>query len=454
MSPLQQETRRIIFVARRMMGENLRAARAIKKLNGVQLFGVCEALPDVDGARVFADLVCFADIHDPDRLTVASRALAAKHGKLDHIVTATETLLHSVACAGERLGMGGMSVATVRRALDKSRLKTILARAGINTARNQVLTSSEDARLFAGQVGFPIVLKPLDGSGALATLRIQSAEQLELALELMRPSPESAVLAEKHLSGQELCIDTITIENEPQFYSICRYHPSILEAVEDQRIQWTCVMPRDITGPYYRNFIEQGLKAVRALSVGNAMTHMEGFLLEEESPCFTDATLRPAGARIGPMLAFAYDADPYLAWARAAVDGCFDGPWERKYAVGTVFLRGTGAGRVKRIQGVEAVSRQVGELIVESRLPRAGAMKSATYTGDGYITIRHSETEVVEEILRWIAQTVHLTYTHSESTAHSSASVRDQWSQRLQDLAKQLNKPAWDDDSLPSLNKT
>jgi Phosphoribosylglycinamide synthetase, ATP-grasp (A) domain len=386
-------------------------------------------------------------------LTVASHALAAKYGKLDHIVTAAEKLLHPVACAGETLGLRGMSAATVRRSIDKSCLKTILARAGINTARNQVLTTSEDARLFASQVSYPIVLKPLDGSGALATLRIRNAEQLELALELMRPSHESAVLAEKHLSGQELCIDTVTIENEPQFYSICRYHPSILEAVEDQRIQWTCVMPRDITGPYYRNFIEQGLKAVRALSVGNAMTHMEGFLLEGESPCFTDATLRPAGARIGPMLAFAYDIDPYLAWARVAVDGCFDGPWERKYAVGTVFLRGTGSGQVKQIKGAEDVSRRVGELVVESRLPRVGAMKSATYTGDGYITIRHPETEVVEETLRWIAQTIHVSYTHSESAAHSSAAVRDLWSQRLQDFTKRLNKPAWDDDSLPGLNK-
>jgi hypothetical protein len=453
MNSLRQETRRIIYVARQMIGDTLRAARAIKKLEGVRLFGLCEALPDADSAKVFADLTCVPDIQDTGQLTAASRALAAKHGKLDRIVTSTERLLHPVACAGEILGLRGMSAATVRQAIDKSCLKTILARAGINTARGQVLTSSEDARVFAGEVGFPIVLKPLEGGGALATLCVRSAEQLEVALELMRPAPESAVLAEKHLSSQELCIDTITIENEPRFHSICRYQPSILEAVEDPRIQWTCVMPRDITGPHYRNFIEQGLKAVRALSVGNAMTHMEGFLPEGESPCFTDATLRPAGARIGAMLAFAYDIDPDLAWARAAVDGCFDGPWLRKYAVGTVFLRGIGSGQVERVQGAEAVSRQVGELVVESRLPRVGAMKSATYTGEGYITIRHPETEVVEETLRWIAQTIHLTYTHSESAAHSSAAIRDQWSQRLQDFANKLTKPAWDDDSLPSLNK-
>lgn len=452
MSWLEPETRRIVFVSRHLVGESLRMARAIRKLDGVQLFGVCEQLPDDDGAPVFADLVRLADAHDTDQLTAAVRGLAEKHGRMDRIVTSTETLLHPAAQASEILGLQGMSVSTVRRALDKSCLKATLERAGINTARDQVLTSSEDARDFVAQVGFPIVLKPLGGSGALATLCIRSADQLELALELMRPAPERALLAEDYLSGQELCIDTITIANEPQFYSICCYRPSILEAVEDPRIQWTCVMPRDMTDPRYRDFIEQGLKAVRALSVGNAMTHMEGFLVEGGKPCFTDATLRPAGARIGPMLAFAYDIDPYFAWARVAVDGCFDGPWERRYAVGTVFLRGTGSGLVEQVEGIDSVSQQVGKLLVESRLPRVGATKSATYTGDGYITIRHPETQVVEDALRWIAQTIRVTYTHPELSVPSSASIRGQWSQRLQYFDKQLNKPAWDNDSLPSLN--
>ena len=115
-----------------------------------------------------------------------------------------------------------------------------------------------------------------------------------------------------------------------------------------------------------RDFIEQGLRAVRALSVGNAMTHMEGFLLDGGGIGFTDVTLRPAGARIGPMLAFAYDIDPYFAWARAAVDGCFDGPWERKYAVGTFFLRGTGSGLVERVHGVDAVMQRAGGLVVDA----------------------------------------------------------------------------------------
>src|SRR5204862_2987575 len=117
----------------------------------------------------------------------------------------------------------------------------------------------------------------------------------------------------------------------------------------------------------YQEFIAQGLKAIRALSVGNAMTHLEGFIDEAGQAWFTDATLRPAGARIAPMLAFAYDIDPYRAWARIAVDGCFDGPWERKYAVGTLFLRGLGVGVVEKRNGIDAMQREFGELLVDWR---------------------------------------------------------------------------------------
>jgi biotin carboxylase len=450
----RQEMRKIVYVSRQLVGESLRAARAIKKLKGVMLLGVCEQLPDEEGASIFAGLIRLDDAHDAEQLTAAAGRFACKHGAIDRIVTATETLLPPVARASEALGLQGLSVAAVTGALDKSCLKAALERNGINTARDRVLTGGEDARQFVAEVGFPVVLKPLGGSGALATLRARGADELELALELMRPTPENPVLAEAYLSGQELCIDTITIANEPRFHSVCCYHPPILEAVEDPRIQWTCVMPRDITGHQYREFIEQGLNAVRALSVGNAMTHMEGFLLEGGRPCFTDATLRPAGARIGPMLAFAYDIDPYLAWARVAVDDCFDGPWERKYAVGTIFLRGIGSGAVEHVRGLESVTREVGGLLVESRLPRVGAAKSATYTGDGYITVRHPETRVVEDALRRVARIVRITYTNPELPASPNAAAAGQWSHRMRYFDKQLTRPAWDDDSLPSLNNT
>ena len=141
------------------------------------------------------------------------------------------------------------------------------------------------------------------------------------------------------------------------------------------------------------------------------------------------------------MLGFAYDIDPRFAWARAVVDGAFDGPWERQYAVGTIFLRGQGAGVIEDVLGLDVVKEKLGELIVDARLPLLKAAKAASYTGDGYLTVRHPETRVVEQTLRSIAETVRIIYSQSEATS----------SNQIRFFNRQLTKPAWEDDSLPAL---
>jgi hypothetical protein len=144
------------------------------------------------------------------------------------------------------------------------------------------------------------------------------------------------------------------------------------------------------------------------------------------------------------MLGFAYDIGPHLAWARAVIDGAFDGPWERKYAVGTIFLRGTGTGVVEDVSGLEVIKKSLGTLIVDSRLPLLGAAKAASYTGDGYITVRHPETRVVEQALCSIAETVRITYSQTQFEKQPSSS-------QTRFFDQQMTKPAWEDDSLPTL---
>jgi len=99
--------------------------------------------------------------------------------------------------------------------LDKSCLKPILERAGIKTDRDRLLTRSDDARRLAHELGFPIVLKPLNGSGGLATWCIRSAVQLKLALDLMQPSLASPVLDPKGTSSMKMA----TVEATPPVFA-------------------------------------------------------------------------------------------------------------------------------------------------------------------------------------------------------------------------------------------
>jgi hypothetical protein len=55
---------------------------------------------------------------------------------------------------------------------------------------------------------------------------------------------------------------------------------------------------------------------------------------------------------------------------------------------------------------VEEAKRELGHLIVEARMPRVGAARASTYEGDGYVILRHAETEVVERGLARVLELV------------------------------------------------
>ncbi|HZB47355.1 MAG TPA: hypothetical protein VE360_18990, partial [Pyrinomonadaceae bacterium] len=117
----REKARSVVYVTRHATGESLRSARAVGQLEGVRLLCISEEPPRADAAEVFAGQARVADVHDSAQLVAAARALDEKHGPLHQLLTAQETLLEAVARAGEALGLGrGLSVATVRRALDKS----------------------------------------------------------------------------------------------------------------------------------------------------------------------------------------------------------------------------------------------------------------------------------------------------------------------------------------------
>ena len=83
----------------------------------------------------------------------------------------------------------------------------------------------------------------------------------------------------------------------------------------------------------------------------------------------------------------------------------FDPP-DRRYAAGAAYFRGQGAGRVARITGLDAAQREFGALVAEVKLPRQGQPHSDSYEGDGYVIVRHEDTETVEEALRKIVRMV------------------------------------------------
>ena len=63
-----------------------------------------------------------------------------------------------------------------------------------------------------------------------------------------------------------------------------------------------------------------------------------------------------------------------------------------------------------RVSGAEEASKRVGHLVVDSRLPSMGAMRSDSYEGDGYVIVRDPDVEVVKAAMTTVIETIQIEY--------------------------------------------
>jgi formate-dependent phosphoribosylglycinamide formyltransferase (GAR transformylase) len=402
--------RNVVFVAPFPLETTLRFVRSVAGLPGVRLLGIAQEPPGGADRALFADLVTVSDGLDTRQLREAARLLERKYGRIHRLVGILEPLQVQLVEVRQAMGIPGTSPATADLFRDKARMKDELRRHGLPCARHKMIKSWADAEGFVREVGFPIVLKPLAGMGCKSTWRIENVDDLKGALTALHASPERPALAEEFLRGREFSFETITVGGDVVFQSASRYFPAPLEVMETPWIQWVVVLPRVIDGPDFADARALGVKAVKALGLETGMTHMEWFRRDDNSIAIGEIAARPPGANIVRMNSFAHDVDMYRAWARAVVDDAFDGPWERKYAVGCAFLRGIGRGRVVGVHGVERANAAIGKLVVESKLPARGTPKSDSYEGDGYVIVRDPDTEVVKKAMTTIIESVQVEY--------------------------------------------
>lgn len=188
---------------------------------------------------------------DPQQVADAVRGLSGQLGHVDRLVGALEQLQVPLAEVREVLGIPGMDVATAHNVRDKARMKEVLRAAGIPCARHALVHDAHQARRFAAEVGFPLVAKPPAGAGSQATYRLDDGNALEGWLHAVPPRGEEPALLEEFLVGEEHTFDSVTLGGRTLWSSIADYRPPPLEVLRNPWIQWTVLLPRDVSGPEY-----------------------------------------------------------------------------------------------------------------------------------------------------------------------------------------------------------
>lgn len=396
----------VIFAAPLLSDNAFRMVEAVASLPDVRLGVVthdpAEKLRELEGKVAHWRV---QNILNAQQLVCAARELSRRNGPIYRLLGAYEQLQVPLAVAREALGVEGMSVEAAGNFRDKARMKTMLRGAGLPCARHRLAASVDDAVAFADLIGFPLVVKPPSGAGAISTFRVDDIHALRGALAQSPPTMESPVLLEEFVQGEEHSFETISIDGKAVWHSLTHYYPTPLTVLENPWIQWSLVLPREVDSEQYDDIRKAARRALDVLGMKTGLSHMEWFRRKDGTIAISEVAARPPGAQITALVAWAHDIDFVRAWARLMVFNEYDIP-ERRFSSGAAFLRGQGEGRVRAVHGVDDVRSSLGEMLVDSKIPQIGATPSTSYEGEGWMIVRHPETKRVEEAITRIISTI------------------------------------------------
>ena len=329
--------------------------------------------------------------------------------RLDKIECLWEPGIMLAAELRQHFGVAGLDIAQAHRFRDKEAMKLALDEAGIRTPRHVAVNSAAACWEAAETIGFPVILKPIDGAGSADTYRVANRQELREVMPLLRHVPTISV--EEFVDGEEFTFDTVTVAGRVAYFNVAWYRPRPLIARSNEWISPQVIALRDVSDPDLAQGIQMGHEVIRALQFDTGFTHMEWYRKADGEVVFGEIGARPPGAHQVDQMKFACDFDVFRAWGQAVAQETMDLTYQRKYNVANIYKRAEGTGRISRIEGLEQLQKRFGEHVVWNTLSPPGTPRRdwlKTLVSDGFVTLRHPDLQVTLEMADAVASELHL----------------------------------------------
>lgn len=333
----------------------------------------------------------------------------ARHVHLDQVECLWEPYMMLAARIREHFGIPGMSMEQTLPFRDKEQMKRVLDAAGIRTPRHFSTATAAGAWEAAEVVGYPLIVKPIDGAGSADTFRVDSPEDLAAVLAMVRHVPHISV--EEFVDGDEFTFDTICGGGDLLMENICRYRPRPLQARSHEWISPMTVALRDLSAEGLAGGRQMGRDVLRALGFTSGFTHMEWYRTFDGEVVFGEIGARPPGGRTVDVINYATSSDMFLGWAEAVVHGRMAQPVTRHFNAASVFKRAQGEGRIVAIEGLDRLLSEYGDAVVAVDLVPVGSPRRdwrATLISDGMVIVRHPDLGPLIEMAERFASELRL----------------------------------------------
>ena len=323
---------------------------------------------------------------------------------LDRAECLWEPGMEVVAAIREAFGLPGLNVEQSIAFRDKERMKQVLDEAGVRTPRHARASTEAECREAAERIGYPLIIKPIDGAGSADTHHLKDESEFDKALRLLRHVPEVSV--EEYIDGEEYTFDTLCANGEILFHNVSWYRPKPLVMRQNAWISPISLTLKDTTVPEIQMGVDLGREVISALGFESGITHMEWFRTPDGEAVFGEIGGRAPGGRLVHAMNYSADMDVFLGWAEAVCYGRLTQDTEKRYNVGVVFKRAEGIGRISRIDGLQSLFSHFGEHIAHIDLVQIGQPRRdyrRVVEGDGWVVVRHPDLETTIEMTDHVA---------------------------------------------------
>ena len=330
---------------------------------------------------------------------------------VDRLEATIESHTMTAAQVRENCTIPGTSVRTAWLCRDKPSMKEALRAAGVPTAASRAARNADEVYEFASAVGFPLILKPRTGAGALDTTRVDNKPELDAALGMFGGQGVDSIAVEEFVEGHEGFYDTVCVNGNVSLDFVSHYYPNVLEAMRARWISPQFISTNRVDSVSdYAQLRELGGRVNEALGIGTSATHMEWFF-GPKGLRFSEIGCRPPGVGAWDLYSVGNDLDLYREWANAIVHDHIATRPSRNYATGIVALRPDHDGQITGYSGVEDIQARSGEWVIDAHLPPPGTPTQgveAGYMANAYVRMRHPDYDSLRGILDDVGRTVHV----------------------------------------------
>lgn len=292
------------------------------------------------------------DLHRYEDLIRACGYFTHRYGKLDHVESHNEYWLETDARLRTDFNIPGPKSDELVWVKQKSKMKQIFVRAGIDVAPGLVVHTPEEAAQFIAEVGYPVVAKPDTGVGASGTYKLYNDAELA---QFFASKPPADYLLEAFVSGALYSFDGLVDRDGNIVFCTSHFFSQGIMEIVNEGLDIYYYSLRELPP----GLEDAGRRAVAAFNLRERFFHIEFFHLDDGRWVALEVNMRPPGGMTMDMFNYANDLDLYREWANIVAFGHFQAQYTRPYHCAYVGRRRTRAYRLSHVE----VLRCYGDLI-------------------------------------------------------------------------------------------